>query len=369
MRAVITEKGVLSVTDVPTPEPGPGQIRLRVTRAGICGSDLHARFHADLAADATAEIGYTGFMRHDQRVIMGHEFTGTIDAYGPHCRRRWPQGRAVVSVPMIQHGRDVHLTGLSAHAPGAYAEYVLVDEAATFPVPRHVPPDLAALTEPLSVARRAVNRGAVTRRDTAVVIGCGPIGLAVILMLKASGVRRIIATDLTPGRRALALACGATSAPEDPWPGLGFATDAPTLFRAALTALRTLRRVPGFPWQAVMRAASPRGPVIFECVGLPGIIEQIITNAPIRSRVVVVGVCMQPDTFRPTMASNKEIDLRFSSGYAPPEFHDALHLLARRRLDPRPLITDVIPLDALPAAFDLLATPGNHAKILINPTL
>ncbi|MDR7275493.1 zinc-binding dehydrogenase [Catenuloplanes atrovinosus] len=368
MRAVVAENGTLTVTEVDTPVPGPGQIRLRVTRAGICGSDLHARYHADAAADATAEIGYAAFMRRHQRVVMGHEFTGTIDAYGPGCRRRWRPGRAVVAVPMIRHGDDVHLTGLSAAAPGAYAEYVLVAEAATFPVPRGVPPDVAALTEPLSVARRAVNHAEITRRDTAVVIGCGPIGLAIILLLRAAGVRTIIAADRAAGRRTLARTCGATHIAPAPWPHLPPA-DAPALFRAGLDALAALRRVPGLPWPAVMRAATPRGPVVFECVGLPGVIEDIVSHAPFRSRVVVVGVCMQPDTFRPTMASNKELQLRFSSGYSPPEFHDALRLLARGRVDPRPLITDVVPLAGVPAAFDLLASPGHHAKILIDPHL
>ena len=71
--------------------------------------------------------------------------------------------------------------------------------------------------------------------------------------------------------------------------------------------------------------------MIFECVGLPGIIDDLITNAPLFSRVVVVGVCSEPDQFRPVMAINKEIDLRFVVGYTPLEFRDTLHLLARGR--------------------------------------
>ncbi|GAA4604920.1 zinc-binding dehydrogenase [Actinoplanes octamycinicus] len=368
--------GKLEVTEVPLPEPGPGQLRLRVTRAGICGSDLHVRHAADASADVAAEVGYPDFMRREHRVVMGHEFTGTVDAYGPGCLRRWRPGQPVVSLPLIRHGDEIHMTGLSAKAPGAYAEYVLVAEDLTMPVPAGVDPDLAALTEPLAVAHHAVRRGEVARGDTAVVIGCGPIGLAVILMLKALGVREVVASDFTERRRELARACGADvvvdPAVQSPWADLGLVTSAPELFGTGLTALHALRKVRGLPWWTVVSAArrlgaGPRGAVVFECVGLPGVIEDIVTHAPFRSRVVVVGVCMQPDTFRPTMASNKEIDLRFSFCYDPAEFHDTLQLIARRRIDPRPLLTGVVGLDGVAGAFDQLAEADQHAKILVDP--
>ena len=85
--------------------------------------------------------------------------------------------------------------------------------------------------------------------------------------------------------------------------------------------------------------ATPTGPVVFECVGVPGIIDGIVTNAPLASRVVVVGVCMEPDTIRPAMAINKEIDLRFVFAYQPHEFREALHLIAEGKVDPTPLVT------------------------------
>ncbi|MFC3742601.1 zinc-binding dehydrogenase [Paractinoplanes deccanensis] len=378
MRAVLVHDGVLAVADVPQPAPGPGQIRLRVTRAGICGSDLHVRLDPDASADVAAEVGYADFMRSKERVVMGHEFTGVVDAYGPGCRRRWRPGQAVVALPLIRHGGDVHMIGLSAKAPGAYAEYMLVAEDATMPVPDGLPTDLAALTEPLAVAWHAVARGEVTRRDPAVVVGCGPIGLAVIVVLKALGVRHVVASDYSAGRRELAWACGADvvvdPAVESPWAQLGDGpvTSAPALYGSGLDALHALRSVPGLPWWSVVGAAQrlgagPRGAVVFECVGVPGVIDDIVTHAPFRSRVVVVGVCMQPDTFRPTLASNKEIDLRFSFCYDPAEFHRTLHLVARRRLDPRPLLTGVVGLDGVPVAFDELTRAGRHAKILVDP--
>ena len=114
-------------------------------------------------------------------------------------------------------------------------------------------------------------------------------------------------------------------------------------------------------------AAKPKRPVIFECVGTPGIIESIISGAPLASRVVVAGVCMQPDHFRPAMAINKEIDLRFVFGYTPLEFRDTLHMLAEGKVDPSPLITGTVGLDGVAEAFTDLGNPDRHAKILIDP--
>lgn len=380
VKAVQLHAGQLSVVEIPTPEPGPGQVLVRVTRSGICGSDLHARVHADASADTAAEVGYSRFMRLRDHVVMGHEFTGVVVAYGPKTRKKWKPGTPVVALPILKSRGQVDMTGLSEHAPGAYAEYVLTQEAMTLEVPDGANPDGVAMTEPLSVALHAVRRGEVRKKDVAIVIGCGPIGLAVILMLKAEGVRTVVASDYSAGRRELARACGADvvvdPSVESPWT----AYDRPRTHQSDLTefygegidALRRLRRVPGLPWWKLTAKAdrlgqAPRGPVVFECVGVPGIVEDIITNAPMRSRVVVVGVCMEPDTFRPTMAINKELDLRFVFAYEPHEFREVLLLIASGEVDPSPLHTATVGLDGVAAAFEALGDAETHAKILINP--
>lgn len=380
MKAVSVHEGELSVVDLPTPEPGPGQVLLAVTRSGICGSDLHARTHADASADVAAEVDYDRFMRRADHVVMGHEFTGTVAAYGPKCRKRWPVGTPVVALPVLQRDGQVDMTGLTEFAPGGYAEYVLAQEAMTFEVPSHADPDHVAMTEPLAVAHHAVNRSEIGRKEVALVVGCGPIGLAVILMLKAAGVRTVVASDYSAGRRALAERCGADvvvdPAVQSPWDAYRrpttHLTSAPDYFGQGIDAMRMLRRVRWVPWKRVMRLAeragqTPRGPVVFECVGVPGIIEDLVTHAPIRSRIIVVGVCMEPDTFRPTMAVNKELDLRFVFCYQPHEFHETLEMIADGRVDPSPLHTGTVGLDGVAQAFDDLAGAEHHAKILIDP--
>ena len=107
--------------------------------------------------------------------------------------------------------------------------------------------------------------------------------------------------------------------------------------------------------------------MIFECVGVPGVIDSIIDGAPMFSRVVVAGVCVGTDHFTPAMAINKEIDLRFVFGYTPLEFRDTLQMLAEGKVDPRPLITGTVGLEGVDAAFAALGNPEAHAKILIDP--
>ncbi|WP_280264989.1 zinc-binding dehydrogenase [Nocardia wallacei] len=379
MKAVVCSEGKLEVADIGAPQPGPGQVLLNVLRCGICGSDLHARVHCDDLADLAAATGYDHFMRSSQRVVLGHEFCGEVVEYGPRCRKRWRPGTPVVALPIVRHGRQPQLTGLSAAAPGGYAEQVVVQESMTFPVPNGLSAEHAALTEPMAVAWHAVRKARMSKRQTAFVIGCGPIGLAVITMLRAAGVKTIVASDFSPRRRELASRCGADvvvdPGSESPWtagPRKGRTRGVDDVLNLGFDAMERLRRIPNLPWWYVFRLAhtldaGPTGPAVFECVGVPGIIDQIVTAAPPRSRVVVVGVCMETDRFQPAMAINKEIELRFAFGYDPGEFRDTLHMIADGKVDPAPLITGTVGLDGVDNAFAALGSPEEHAKILVDP--
>ncbi|HEY7832839.1 MAG TPA: alcohol dehydrogenase catalytic domain-containing protein, partial [Ktedonobacterales bacterium] len=110
MRAVVCQRAHLEVVDLPPPEPGPRQVVLDVLGCGICGSDLHARHHADAQADVLAEAGYDGFMRSEQRVVFGHEFCGEVAAYGPECAKPLAPGTRVVAVPLLRRGTAIHAT-------------------------------------------------------------------------------------------------------------------------------------------------------------------------------------------------------------------------------------------------------------------
>jgi threonine dehydrogenase-like Zn-dependent dehydrogenase len=379
MKAVVCRNAELDVVERPEPEPAQGQVRLQVLRCGICGSDLHARHGTDQWAELAVRVGYDRFARSEQPIVFGHEFCGEIAEHGPGCRKTTPSGTRVVALPLLRGTRGVDMVGLSVDAPGAYAEQLLVQESLMMPVPNGLATDVAALTEPMAVGWHAVRRADVGKRTVAIVIGCGPVGLAVILLLKAKGVRNVVASDYSPGRRALATACGAdvvidpaVSSPFTAVSRRGHLNDIPSALDLAVGTKEKLERLP-VGWWHLWRlgealGGAPKHPVIFECVGVPGVIESIIDGAPMFTRIVVVGVVVGADQITPAMAINKEIDLRFAFGYTPLEFRDTLHMLADGTVDPTPLITGTVGLDGVENAFAALGNPETHAKILIDPS-
>jgi len=375
MKAVSCVHGTLTVIDLPAPEPAEGQLVLDVASCGICGSDLHAKDHADEVSGNTESMGYRDFMRSDTPTVMGHEFSGVIAERGRKTPKALKVGTRVVSFPLVRANGGVHLTGLSPLAPGGYAEQVLVQAAMTFAVPNGLSLDIASLTEPMAVALHAVRRSEIKKGDTAVVIGCGPVGLGIICQLKTLGVDTIVASDFSPGRRALAARCGAHIVVDpkvaSPYEQASKPIDAPALYETGMSAMEKLRKLPG--WQHVYRVADvlgatgPKRPVIFECVGVPGVLDGIISAAPLNSRVVVAGVCMAADQVHPAMANAKELDLRFVFAYTPLEFRDTLHMLADGKLDASALVTGKVGLAGVAAAFEALGDPEVHAKILVDP--
>jgi threonine dehydrogenase-like Zn-dependent dehydrogenase len=379
MKAVVCRNAKLEVVERPDPEPGRGQVMLRVLRCGICGSDLHALRHCDHWGELMEKSGYRGFMSSQEAVVLGHEFCGEVLEYGPGCARRVAGGARVCALPLRRQGDGIDLIGLSERSPGGYAERVVVEESMMLPVPNGLDTDLATLTEPMAIAWHAIRRSEVKPKDVAVVIGCGPVGLAVVSLLKARGVGTVVASDYSPGRRGLAQACGAdvvvdpaAASPFASWAEHGFITGLPAALELAVGTLEKLEKLP-VPWWHVWRAAEgfgllPKRPIIFECVGVPGVLEHLIEAAPLFSRVVVVGVCMQTDRIEPALANNKEIDFRFVLGYTPLEFRDTLRMIAEGKVRCGPMLTGVVGLDGVENAFTALGDPEKHAKIQIDPT-
>jgi threonine dehydrogenase-like Zn-dependent dehydrogenase len=379
MKAVICHQGQLSVEELAEPVPNDRQVLLDVHRCGICGSDLHARHHCNNLADAGEQAGLEGTMRFEQRVVMGHEFCGEVLELGPQASRKIKPGTRVCALPLLNHNNKLELVGFSERVTGAYAERVLAEDVMMVPIPNGLSADIAALTEPMAIGWHAVNRADIKRKDVAVVIGCGPVGLAVICGLKAQGIEHVIASDFSPKRRELARQCGADvvinpaeDSPFENWQQLGLNMRIDSLLGQAIDGRRQMEKAP-IAWWHLWRLADKLGasavkrPVIFECVGVPDMINNLITQAPIQSRIIVVGVCMEADNIQPVMAINKEIDLRFVIGYTPLEYRDTLHLLADGKLNAAPLVTGSVGLNGVENAFDALADPEQHAKILIDP--
>lgn len=379
MKAVVCQDAQLEVRDIPEVAPAHNQVLLKVLRCGICGSDLHVRHHCDHMGTIMARTGYMNFPKADEPLVFGHEFCGEVLEHGPKTDRSVKTGTRVCVMPVMRKGSEIDMLGLSARTPGAYAERVLVDASMMMPIPNGLSSDLAALTEPLAVALHAVNRSEIGKKNVAIVIGCGPVGLAVICMLKARGVKTVVASDFSSGRRVLALQSGADVvinpaevSPFDSWEQYGFLGGLPQLLELAVGTREKLGKLP-VPWWHSWRLAEklglqPKRPVIFECVGVPGVLQNIIDGAPLFSRIMVVGVCMQIDKIEPAMGNNKELDMRFTMGYSPLEYRDTLHMIAEGQVQCSHLVTGVVGLNGVENAFQALRDPDLHAKILIDPS-
>ena len=179
---------------------------------------------------------------------------------------------------------------------GGYAERMLLSAPLLLPVPNGVDPRHAALIEPMAVGLRAVNKSRIGRNEVALVLGCGPIGIAIIASLRRQGVENIVAADYSTKRRTLAATMGAG---------------------------QTVDPAEGSPFDDVTPA------MVFEAVGVPGVLDDVLRRAPMGTRVVVAGVCMQPDIVHPFWGIMKEISMQFALGYDPTEFASSCTRLPR----------------------------------------
>ena len=209
MRAAVMRDRKLVVADVPAPEPGPGEVLVRTLACGICGSDLHALRFADQFVATARRAGNPRVMDLARDVIMGHEFCAEIVEHGPATTRTLKAGSRVCSRPLLMRATGPQSIGYSNDNPGGYAEYMRLSEDLLLEVPNGLATDHAALTEPMAVGVHAVAKARLEPDDAPLVIGCGPVGLAVIAALRLAGVRPIVAADFSKRRRELAVAVGA----------------------------------------------------------------------------------------------------------------------------------------------------------------
>jgi 2-desacetyl-2-hydroxyethyl bacteriochlorophyllide A dehydrogenase len=339
MRAAVLRNGrMIERDDVTEPVPGPGQVLVGVKACGICGSDLHfAKYGADVLELNNQIDGFGGSggmqidLNHD--IFMGHEFSAEVLEAGPDTEAPAP-GTLVTSLPVLVSSTGFEPIVYSNKTIGGYAERMLLSAPLLTPIPNGLDPRHAALTEPMAVGLHAVNKSAIERGETALVLGCGPIGIAIIAGLRRRGVETIVASDYSARRRELADTMGATT---------------------------TVDPANASPFDDT----SPR--VVFEAVGVPGILDDILRRAPVGARVVVAGVCMQADTVHPYFAIAKQIKLQFVLAYDGAEFTDCLRAIAEGDIDVTPMITGEVGLDGVGAAFDDLAHPDVHCKILVTP--
>ena len=358
MRAAVFRQGDIVVDTIADPHPAAGQVLVKTLCCGICGSDLHAAKHTQEFVALSGRAGGRWVMDPARDVVFGHEFCCEVVESGAGTAGTFKPGTLVCSMPMTLAGNRVEGIGYSNDIAGGFAQFMPLAERMLLAVPNGLPAPHAALTEPMAVGLHAVENARLAPDDVPLVIGCGPVGLAVIASLKLKGAQPIIAADFSPARRALAQRMGADIV-VDP------AATSP------YASWKDVATPPGYDGSRYARmfdiGPRQRPAVIFECVGVPGMINQVMESAPADARVVVVGVCMQTDRFEPFFGIVKQLNVKFVLAYTRQEFADTLRHIAEGRLDVAPLITGTVGLDGVKQAFADLANPERHAKVLVDP--
>lgn len=362
MRAAIFRKGEIVVDELPEPVPRKGQLLTKTLACGICGSDLHARVHAGRMNDALKHVPWRKGMDLDRDVVFGHEYCCEILDHGPGSDKRLKIGTRVVSIPRLIVDGRIEGIGYSNDNVGGYAERMLLSENLVLEVPNGLSSTHAALTEPLAVGMHAVAKARIDGGEVPLVIGCGPVGLAVIAALrrkrKTVNLGPIIAADYSPKRRELAARMGADvvvdPAKSSPYTAWEEHAKLPPEAAAGLGSI-------------VTTATGLKPALIFECVGVPGIIQSIFERAPQDARIIVVGVCMETDRQEPLLAIFKELNLQYVLAYTADEFAQALRLLAEGDVDADALVSGQIGLDGVAEGFRALANPEQHIKLMIEP--
>lgn len=327
MRAVIVDDDrALRVRHVERPEPGPGEVRVKVAACGICGSDLHLRASPALPAGT----------------VLGHEFAGEVEAVGARVPGVSAGDRVCVhpGPPLERH--DFHRAMASGiglgRRPGAYAEAVVVGADMLWALPDTVSFEQAAMTEPVAVAVHALRIGDASRDLRTAVVGAGPIGILVALVARAWGVGSLIVVEPNDHRREVMETLGV--------PAVGLDG-----------AERAVREALGGPPELVL-----------ECAGHPSAPDLAVRLVAPEGRVVLVGALDEPVEISQIALIAKEAQIRASFSYRPADFTEALDLIASSSVPVNRLITAVEPLERAGEMFDELRRPGNsQVKVILRP--
>lgn len=327
----------LAIRQVSIPQPGPGQLLIRVKRCGICGSDLHM---TDAKSCFNPAPG----------AVIGHEFAGEVVQLGEDTSDQWHEGDRLAALPYIGCGkcraclsgnptRCAHvLSQPSGGAIGGYAEYCLVNGYDSVRLHPELSWEQGAFVEPLAVGIHTIRAAELAFGARVLVVGAGPVGLAVAACAKAAGAATVVVCARTDRRADLALAMGADEF---------LSSDDELSVRFA--------RVGGGPPEYV-----------FECVGLPGMLQLTTELCAPEGKVIMAGACLQEERFLPIGATMKELTFRFAVTYTRREFAFAESVIADGRIDPMPMFDGLVSLADLPRRFEEMRADKHGCKVMID---
>jgi len=337
MRAAVFNKPgeKLEIKDVAAPDPGEGEVLLRVHRCGICGTDLHM---TDEHNSMCAPPGY----------ILGHERSAEVVAVGKGVDRL-KVGDHVVPHPTKGCGQCASCKGGSPYfcvngpVPwfGGFAEYMTAFDASCARLPNTLSLDDAAIIEPLAVGLLGIECNPFAPGANIVVIGTGPIGIAAAFWARQASAGKIAAVASSRTREHIARAVGIDA----------FFTTGPDLVGELHEYFG------GMP------------DMVLECAGFPGAIELAVNVVKPQGSVNVLGICEHQDPWMPAMAVYKQLRLQFAVGTHLKMFEHAANTLDRGIVDPLAMVTDIISFEQLPDAFEALKQRGAQCKVVLDPKL
>ena len=335
MRGIVFHRAgaPLTLEQVPDPEPGPGELILRVGRCGICGSDVHL----------TESHGW-----FPEQGVLGHEFAGEVVAIGKDVAN-YAVGDAVSSMPVGGCGRCAGCHSGNAMLceagfipyQGGFADYVRVGARSSTKLPSTLSLADGALVEPLSVGLHGVALAMLRPGARVLVLGSGPVALAAMFWARRLGAGRMATLSRSLRRADLATAMG---------------TDA--LVTSGDAELDEVREALG---------GMPE--VVLECIGSPGALERSIQHVQPGGTVISLGFCIKPDAIIPGVATYKQVKLLFSLTYTMDEFVYCAETLGRGALEPRLMVTNTIPLEEVPGMIERMRVGTAETKVLVDPSM
>jgi (R,R)-butanediol dehydrogenase/meso-butanediol dehydrogenase/diacetyl reductase len=294
----------LRVEDVIEPKPGPKEVKIRVKYCGICGSDLHEYLHGLFPQSP-----------------FGHEACGEIVETGPEVAGFQPGDRVL------------------ALEKGAYAEYLVCPQERLMRIPREMSWERAAVVEPLAGAAYAIERAGIRASDTVLIAGAGPVGLMILLGLRAIGVQRIYVTEVSESRKRKAEELGAT---------------------AVLNPMEI--KIPA----RVKELTGGEGvDVAVEAVGIEATLKDCLASVRYRGKVLVQGIFTERVPVHMLGFVTRETTMIGANSVNPAL---AMSWIQSKGIKPESIITKIIPLEKVSEGFEVLSRPTKEeVKILVQP--
>jgi L-iditol 2-dehydrogenase len=322
----------IAIESIADPQPGPGDLLIRVDRCGICGTDL-----------AMTKGGMWDFGSNAQ---FGHEYAGEVVAVGKEAEG-WSVGDRIAVLPSVAcgqcsqcraHGNAVLCQAMPDGAMVGFAELARVPAKVAVRLPSVLSMADGAIIEPMAISLYGVKLAAIQPGDRVLVLGAGVVALYAIYWARRLGAGRIVAMSRSPRRR-------------DPVLEMGADAFVPYGDNEVGEVIEALGGAPDF---------------VLECVGAEGMLGKAVTHVAPFGKIVSLGFCTAPDPIIPGVASYKCAAMQFAVGYSMKEFLYIADQMDKGHVDPKGIITNTIPLADLPAMMATLRGPNEETKVHVH---